>query len=298
MNSPARSVDVDASLLDAIDLHVHPSPSPFPRRISILQAAAEAASAGFRTIALKSHHHSMVTDTLAVEEAVGGLPLPVLSGIALNSEVGGLNPSAVELTLRLGGRFVWFPTIGAANHLVQAATLTTFPTSTVHLPEQRPILVVGADGSLLGVAVEILELIRDADAVLACGHLSADEIDVLIAGAREVGVRRILVNHPNFVVGATPERCAEWVRHGAYIEHSLSHYDANSKFRKWDLDVLLDYARVAGLDHTLISSDLGQVGNPTPVEAYRAIVPRLDHAGLDLGEIRQLVGGSASALID
>jgi hypothetical protein len=298
MNTPAWGVNVDAALVDAVDLHVHPSPSPFPRRIGILEAATEAASAGFRTIAVKSHHHSMVTDVLAVEQAVGELPLTVLSGVALNSQVGGLNPSAVELTLTLGGRILWFPTISAVNHLALAATLATFPTSTHKLSEPRPVPVLDGDGRLLNTAVEILVLIRDADAVLACGHLSADEIDVLIAGARDIGVRRILVNHPNFVVGATVDRCAEWARQGVYIEHSLSHYDAHSMFRKWDLDVLLEYIRASGVSHTVISSDLGQVNNPTPTEAYRAIVPRLASAGLDLNDIRQLVGGSATALID
>jgi hypothetical protein len=285
MNTPAWGVNVDAALVDAVDLHVHPSPSPFPRRIGILEAATEAASAGFRTIAVKSHHHSMVTDVLAVEQAVGELPLTVLSGVALNSQVGGLNPSAVELTLTLGGRILWFPTISAVNHLALAATLATFPTSTHKLSEPRPVPVLDGDGRLLNTAVEILVLIRD-------------EIDVLIAGARDIGVRRILVNHPNFVVGATVDRCAEWARQGVYIEHSLSHYDAHSMFRKWDLDVLLEYIRASGVSHTVISSDLGQVNNPTPTEAYRAIVPRLASAGLDLNDIRQLVGGSATALID
>ncbi len=58
--------EADRLLVGAVDLHQHPGPSPFPRRMSILDAARDASSAGFRAIVAKSHHHSMVTDILAL----------------------------------------------------------------------------------------------------------------------------------------------------------------------------------------------------------------------------------------
>lgn len=297
MNGDEHTVDVDAVLDGAIDLHVHPSPSPFPRRMGIAEAAVEAAAAGFSAIAVKSHHHSMVTDVQTASTILGGLPLTVLSGVALNNQVGGLNASAVELALAMGGRMVWLPTISAANHIDQQGNLRTFPTSTTTTRPERPVPVVDQNGALLPAVLEILAMIRDADAVLVCGHLAAAEIQLVIDAAVDLRLPRILVNHPNYVLGAGPDLAARWAEQGAYVEHSLSQYDLRSAFYKWDLEVLMDYVRRVGASRTILSSDLGQVGNPTPTEAFRAIVPRLAAAGVSLATIRQLVAGSAAALI-
>lgn len=285
-------------LSGAVDLHVHPAPSPFPRRLSLYEAITEAAEAGFAAIAVKSHHHSMSTDVLAVEATVGKLPLSVLSGVCLNNEVGGLNPSAVELMLNQGGRLVWFPTLAARAHLEQRGSLHTFPVSKRPLRPRQVVPVLDESRRLRAEAVEILELIADADAILSCGHLDADEIDVLIDTAQRCGVRRIMVNHPNFVVGADARRCARWAEQGVFIEHSLCHYVEGSTMRKFGLDTLYDYIEQVGVDQTILSSDLGQVGNPTPVEAFRWIVDELLADDVPAATVRRLVSGSASALID
>ena len=265
--------------------------------MGVAEAAIEAAAAGFSTIGVKSHHHSMVTDVHTASTILGGLPLTVLSGVALNNQVGGLNPSAVELALALGGRMVWLPTIAAANHIAQQGNLRTFPTSTTRSRPERPVPVVDSDGAVLPAVHEILELIRDADAVLVCGHLSAAEIQLVIDAALARGVRRILVNHPNYVLGASPTTAARWAEQGVYVEHSLGQYDPRSTFHKWNLDVLMEYVNEVGASRTILSSDLGQVGNPTPTEAFRAMVPRLAAAGVPAGTIRQLVATSAASLI-
>src|SRR3546814_17841203 len=72
---------------------------------------------------------SMVTDILALEpEVLSQIPISVYGGIALNHTVGGLNPYAVELALRMGGRVVWFPTLASPAHIDHHAhTTTNFP---------------------------------------------------------------------------------------------------------------------------------------------------------------------------
>jgi hypothetical protein len=59
-----------AALLEgAVDLHVHPAPSPMPRRMDGAEAARLAGESGFDAIVVKSHHHSTVMDVLALEQA-------------------------------------------------------------------------------------------------------------------------------------------------------------------------------------------------------------------------------------
>jgi hypothetical protein len=294
----ASDVDVDALLVGAVDLHVHPGPSPFPRRVSVVEAAVEASEARFSAIAVKSHHHSTITDVLAVEPQISPLGVRVLGGVSLNQQVGGINPYAVELALTLGARIVWFPTIAAEKHLASQALLDRFPRDSAGMRRPEPVSVSGPEGGLSANVLDVLDLIAHADAVLACGHLDAGEISLLIPAARSAGVTRILVNHPNFIVGANPGLCATWAEQGVFIEHSLCHYIPDSTFHRFTLETLLEYVTAVGPDRTVLSSDLGQVGNPTPVEGFRSIVAALAAADVGASTIRQLVGHSATALID
>lgn len=278
-----QSVDEDAQITEilqgAVDLHVHPGPSPFPRRLTMAQAATDAAEAGFSAIVVKSHHHSMVTDVLAVEAALGGFPLPVYSGIPLNNVTGGLNPGAVDLALSLGGRAVWFPTLSAAKHACLHEELN-FPDPAIKLRTPELITVVGEDGKLVPAAMEILEIILEKQAILMTGHSDAPIVDALIAAAQGMGIERIVVNHPNFVVGADLETCREWARKGVTMEHSLCMYDPSSHLYQAEIPTLLAYLEACGASQTILGSDLGQAGNPSPVESYRYILSVLLRAGV------------------
>lgn len=290
------SNEVKDLLVDAVDLHVHPGPSPFPRRIGIFEAARQAKEAGFRAIFVKSHHHSMVSDIHAVRDAVGSLPIPVYSGVALNNQVGGLNPYAVELALQQGGRIVWFPTIASDKHICVHNDELKFPSPSTAMRKDVPVQIRDEQGDVRPEVRDILTLIREQDAVLACGHLDVPDIDVLIRTAHQMGLRRILVNHPNYISGATPAQCAEWVEFGARFEHSLCMYDERSTYFHWKIDVLLGYLKAVGVQRTMLCSDLGQKNNPLPVEAYGTVVQALLNAGVPATDIRHLVGGNAGEL--
>jgi hypothetical protein len=295
-------MDAASRLLEgAVDLHVHPAPSPLPRRIDAVDAAAHGAEAGFAAIVVKSHHHSTVMDVLALEAAGlnNGSGPRVFGGIALNGPVGGLNPSAVELALKMGGRIVWFPTIGSPQHIRHHAAHPDlkFPKLAVQLRPEEPIDVIGDDGALKPEVYEILELIRDADAILASGHMAPDRITAVLEAAREVGVQRMLVNHPNFVIEASHEDARRWVALGAVIEHSLCMYDEQSKFFHWDLDTLIGWIEAVGPEHSTLGSDLGQMDNPLPTESFRKIVGRLLERGMSEDAIRQMVSRNPERLL-
>ena len=291
--------EVDALLVGGVDLHTHPAPSPFPRRMSILDAATDAAAAGFRAIVCKSHHQSMQTDVLALRESAGldDTGVQVFSGVALNRTVGGLNPYAVELALRMGGRVVWFPTISSPAHIeFHQHHHSGFPTAGIPLRDHEPISVVGPDGKLVPEAQDILSVIVAESAILNCGHLPAAEIDVLVPAAVAAGVQRIVISHPDFVIGGEPERVGNWCRQGAFVEHCLamvvSHRNPGSPVER-----IAGFLREAGVGHTILSSDLGQQGNPLPVTAYRRMVRALLDGGTRPEDVRSMVGGNAAQLL-
>ena len=99
----------------AVDLHVHSYPCVFQRRVDDRQAAQAAAEAGMTAILLKSHHESTVSRAYLIQKEFPNLK--VFGGVVLNQFVGGINPAAAEVSLRLGAKEVWMPTIDAAHHI-------------------------------------------------------------------------------------------------------------------------------------------------------------------------------------
>jgi hypothetical protein len=278
--------EVDELLVGAIDMHVHPSPSPFPRRISVVSAARDAASAGFRAIVCKSHHHNTQMDVLAAADTgeLDELRIEVFGGIALNHYVGGLNPYAVELCLRMGGRVVWFPTLFSSAHLChEHSPDSAFRSSAIKLREGPALSVLDGEGRIKPEVTDILGIIAEEDAVMNAGHLPADEIDLLVPAAVRAGVRRMVVSHPSFVIGATPARTAKWTAQGVQIEQCIS------PARKIELNELREYIAAVGADNTILSSDYGQRKNPLPVTGYRRLLRELLDDGMSHQDLRKLV---------
>ena len=57
-------------------------------------------------------------------------------------------------------------------------------------------------------------------------------------------------------------------------------YDDRSSFYNWEIDVLLGWIGAVGADRSTLGSDLGQMKNPLPSEAFTNIVGQLLDAGL------------------
>jgi uncharacterized protein DUF6282 len=295
------SSDRVADLLEgAVDLHVHPAPSPMPRRMDGAEAARLAGEAGFDAIVVKSHHHSTVMEILALEQAgVDHGDARLFGGIALNGQVGGINPHAVDLALKMGGRIVWFPTIASEKHIQHHREHPNlkFPKLSIHLQPEDPIEVVGEDGKPLPEVYAVLESIKEHDAILASGHMAPHQITAVFEAAREIGIRRMLVNHPNFVIEATYEQARHWSQLGAYVEHSLCMYDEESSFHNWDLDTLTAWIEAVGPERSTLASDLGQMNNPLPTDSFRKIVGRLVERGMPDDTIRTMVTRNPAELL-
>jgi len=264
------------------------------------EAARLAGEAGFDAIVVKSHHHSTVMDVLALEQAgVQHGDAKLFGGVALNGPVGGINPKAVDLALKMGGRIVWFPTIGSEKHIRHHAEHPNlkFPKLNVHLEPEEPIEVLNGDGKVLDDVYRILESIKEHDAILASGHMAPHQITAVFEAAREVGVQRMLVNHPNFVIEASFDDARHWVELGAYIEHSLCMYDEESSFYNWDLDTMVEWIEAVGPERSTLGSDLGQMNNPLPTDSFLKIVSRLLERGVSEDTVRSMVARNPAELL-
>jgi hypothetical protein len=220
--------------------------------------------------------------------------------VALNNYVGGINPYAVELSLQMGGRMVWMPTVSSEQHICvhEREEHLKFPSTSIKLRKTTPIAVLDGAGNLLPETVEVLQLVKDADAILSTGHMSPPEITAVLRAANKMGLRRLVVNHPNFVIEANPAQAREWVDLGAVVEHGLVQYDDRTTFFQWQVDTMLSFIDAVGIDNTIIGSDLGQKNNPFPVNSYERVLGQLLDAGVSPEDVRKLVAVNTGRVLD
>ena len=137
-----------------------------------------------RAVVFKNHFFPTTGIAFLVHRVVPGIE--VFGGIALNRQVGGINPAAVEQMVQLPGRFgriVWMPTMDAEAGARQSAT-------------PRPFVPIARNGELLPETKQVLAIIAREDIALATGHIAPEESLLLIREARRMGVNRIIVTHP------------------------------------------------------------------------------------------------------
>jgi Family of unknown function (DUF6282) len=281
----------------AVDLHCHSGPSVMPRALNHMDAIRDAEAIGMRAILFKDHYYSVTPVVELLKEAFGGdIRIQMFSGVPLNNSTGGLNPYAVEHGLQLGARLVWMPTFSAANHLRQGHRHTILPTKHEML---RPtgLTVVTDRGDLKDEVKQILDLIARNDAVLSAGHLHISEMWPLFDEAKARGVKRMMVNHPTFVVDASVADVKDLARMGVWIEHSFCMF-INEPYSKFftgqDLKELI---AAAGVDRTILGSDLGQINNPRPAASFRSVILLCLGLGYRKDEIRKMISLNACSLM-
>ncbi|MGA2784888.1 MAG: DUF6282 family protein, partial [Candidatus Bathyarchaeia archaeon] len=197
MDSPSNREDKEL-LSGAIDLHVHCSPCLFQRQFNEIEFAKQARDAGYRAFLSKSHHLTNADRVQLVREVVPGVE--VFGAVVLNHWMGGLNPEAVETAILFGAKEIWMPTFHAANNI---KILGKLPSSqlqkTMEKRSQRNvdgISILNKDGEVIPPVLEILDMIASADIIVGTGHLSVEEVLKLVRAAKNAGVKKILVTHP------------------------------------------------------------------------------------------------------
>ncbi|MPS27210.1 DUF6282 family protein [Pigmentiphaga sp.] len=301
--TPATGLDprVENLVRGAIDLHCHSGPSVMARYLDHLEAMREASEAGLKAVLLKDHYYSATPVTYLLNKHFSNLGVLMLSGVPLNNAVGGLNVHAVEHGIKLGARLVWMPTFSSANHIdhhKQDHKFTEkFPQTKKKMIDPVPLTVLDANGKLKEEVKDILDLIAEADVVLSAGHLHISEIWPLFDEARKRGVKRLLVNHPTYVVDATLDDMKVLARDGVYMEHSMCMWVPGSKFKFYEPEFLRQIIEAGTVDRTILGSDLGQQGNPRIVDGFRHVIRTCLDLGYGEAEVRKMTSTNASALM-
>jgi hypothetical protein len=277
-------VDDAPSLEGVIDLHAHVAPETtllnFRRSVNAIEAAQLARIYGMRGIVFKEHHVETASWAYLVSQMVPGIEL--FGGIVLNRAVGGINPVAVEaMALSRGGhgRVVYMPTVD----------------SEYRNPGSPNVVPVSRNGKLLPEVHDVLKVMAKHNLGLSTGHVSPEEVVMLIRAAKAAGVNKIYVQHPNHGgLVMSMAQMKEAVGLGALIEIVLSGegltgggpkvVNAENPVMDYGPQKIADI-RALGPENVVVTSDLGQPGRVNHAESFRMALAVLAEAGFSQAEI-------------
>jgi hypothetical protein len=278
-------VDDAPSLAGVIDIHAHVAPETsmlnFKRAYDAIEAAQIARIYGMRGLVLKEHNTETASWAYLASQVVPGVE--VFGGIVLNKAVGGINPVAVEsmaLTRGRLGRVVYMPTVDAAAR---------------NPPGSPRAVAVSRNGQLLPEVQEVLKVVAKYDLGLSTGHVSEEEALMVIRAAKDTGVKKMYVQHPNHGgIVMSMAHMKEAVAMGALIEIVLSGEGLTGGTPRAinRENPVMDYGpqklsdiRDLGPATVIISTDLGQPGRVNYAQAFQTAMAVLAKSGFSQSEI-------------
>lgn len=256
-----------------VDVHAHVDPETIPRSVDAMDLARIARKEGMRAIVLKNHFIPTAPLAFLVAREVPGIQ--IFGGLVLNSQVGGINPAAVQQMADLRGRYgriVWMPTMDARR------------------------VPVSRDGKLLPEVIEVFKIMERENLALATGHATPEDTLLMIREARNVGIKRIIVTHP--INRMSIEQQQEAAKMGAYLEYC---YGTTLEYAGKGRRTLAEYAKAMkalGPEHCIMSSDLGNAVNPVHPAGIKSYIEGLLQEGMTQAEIDMMLRRNPARLLD
>jgi len=260
----------------AIDLHIHSIPDGYPRLLDDIEVAAQAKAVKMRAIVLKCHVSSSPDRAYMAQRAVGG-GIEVYGIICLNTPVGGMNPEAVKMAIRMGAKGVWMPSHWSAydvQYMKRNRSLMGGDTIGSEIYEKTET-ILDSNGKMKHEAKDILRLVAEHDIMLSTGHLSLQESHLLLDEAKTMGIKKLLVHTVNYhVMGYPLEDQEKLVEKGAFLEYGFTSlpaplWEPADPKRRITLDNVVKSIRTVGIEHCVLTTDSGQITSPPPIECMR-----------------------------
>jgi sugar phosphate isomerase/epimerase len=238
------------------DMHVHTNPDLRLRAYNDFELAEAGIRVGARAIVIKSHLGFTVNRAAMANEFVRRMygddtGFTMYGGVVMNKVIGGVNPEAVEKGLKLGAKVIWLPTQSAKQHLLK---MGKDPADGIELVR---------DGKVIPELKDVFSLIRDYDVTLGTAHVSPEEAFVVVEAARDAGVKKIVVTHPEWwIVGMSVEDQIRMVRDYDVILERCYAQNMGGGTYKSNLPDNLDIIREVGYKNVMVDTDGGQTENP------------------------------------
>lgn len=303
-STSVHHMNFNVSVENAVDLHAHSDPSLFDRRLDGFEFAQLAADAGMDAIAIKHHYLPSTYGIPYIDRLLeqNNLQIEVIGSVALNYCNGGFNPFMIQTAIEMGAQIVWFPTIDARHHgrlsgsIGRHSSLTGGGQMLEEYEDKEGLYALDENGDLKESVKLCLRKIVDNDVMFSTGHTSYEEAFKMVSYAAELGHDKMFVDHPNgFVPDFSMEEQLALVEQGAYMNHIFTmiapkgHEISNEELYRSVVDV--------GVENCIISSDMGQIGNPHSPDALVMMGELLLEEGLTNEEFRTLVEHNPKKLL-
>ena len=285
----------------AYDLHVHSAPDVLPRRMDDIEMAQRIIASGMAGYIIKSHYFCTSERAQIINKVFPSCR--AFGSITLNSSVGGINPSAMEMACRSGIKLVWFPTCDGINERSyvfsdRCKVMPYWGKIVIQLKEEgieTPLVsVLDEKGELTSATLQVLDIIAKYDIILATGHISHQEAFKLVPEAAKRGVKKIVITHVTYnntlYSIEDQKRLADY---GAYMEHCYTTFATG----KSAFETELEQIRALGPDHVVLSTDLGQKTAIFPDEGLRIYCEKLAENGFSASELRKMVRDNQEKLL-
>ena len=286
--TPKPSVDqklTDPALVGAIDLHAHHGPDSYARQWDAFEVAKLAKERGMRGVVLKNHWTETAGLALLVRR-YGTQGIEVFGSVTLDTPVGGVNPMALRYMVDVEGnwgRIVWMPTHDS-EHEVN------------YNKETRAKAVASRNGKLIPEVLEVLDLIKERNLTLATGHLTPEEVLMVMAEARQRGITRIIVTHPmlgaQFTNMSLPQM-QEAVKLGGAIEITAGALSREGAAKTRAIEVI----KTLGTQNVFVASDSGLVGTPNHPDALAMAAKSLRAAGFSEPDLNRMFKETPARLV-
>lgn len=267
------------------DLHTHTMPSAFPRALDDFDLVREADSLNMAGVMIKAHYGD-TAPRAALVNLKSKCNARAYGGLVLNQPAGGLNPYAVENSLKMGGVIVWMPTRDSKHCLEYGDMPGDF--------FARPgISVCDKDRKLVKEVYEIFDIVKKYGAYLATGHLSPAESVLLCKTGRAEGVNMILT-HPEWRRTVIPGKIQKDLANlGVLIEKNwLNIIEEDISVSRMTANI-----RTVGTEHVYLATDRGQAGAEHPVEGMIRFIELLLWEGFTDRELISMVCTVPSAIV-
>ena len=131
------------------------------------------------------------------------------------------------------------------------------------------LTVADADGKVTPETRQCLDVIAKYDMVMATGHISPAEMEPVIKAAKEAGVQRIIITHPEFPTTHLDLEDQKLLQqYDVYFERVFTTPFTN----KCTWDETLQNIRKVGPSSTVVATDLGQTTNPGLQEGFEMFI--------------------------
>jgi len=274
----------DELLRGVSDIHIHAAPDSVNRSINEYSMAVDAYKAGYKSIMFKSNDFSCHDRAYLIRQMLPGFE--VFGSLVMNRVHGDkVNVRAAEKAVATTGHYcrcIWMPTSDAVYQLKMTNS------------KETGIPVVDDRKKVLPEVIRVMEICAEADIIFATGHSSPEESILMALKAKEIGLKKFVITHANSMMWKmTKDQINQCIDSGAFIEYCFitnlwGEGTGLPSFPRMSTEEFASFAKI-NPERSFITTDLGQVGMPHPIEGMRTCIVELLKVGVSQQDIDLLV---------